>query len=107
MAYRRETLLKLLQIASEYGITVCDDNAYHKLVTREHKAREGDRSIAQLYERHRDQFAKPVRIVTVGATTKGLQGSGDRTGLVHANDADVVEFARAATPRRRTCCRST
>ncbi len=94
VAYRRETTLKLLQIASAYGITVCDDNAYHKLVTKDHKAREGDRSIAQLYEQHRDQFSRPVRLITVGATTKGLQGSGDRTGLVHSNVAEAVEMVR-------------
>lgn len=100
VAYRKETLLKLLQIAAEYGITLVDDNAYHKLVVRDHKAREGDKSLAQLYERHRSQFTGPVRIITASATTKGLQGSGDRTGIIHSNDATVVDFcaARASAP---------
>jgi hypothetical protein len=94
VAYRKETSLKLLQIASEYGITILDDNAYHKLVVREHKAREGDKSLAQLYERHKGQLAGPVRLITASATTKGLQGSGDRTGLIHANVPEVVDFCR-------------
>lgn len=100
VVYRRETILKLLQIASEYGLTVLDDNSYHKLVTRAVKAREGDACVAQLYERHRDYFAAPVRIITAGATTKGLQGAGDRTGLLHANVAEAVRFAeeRASDP---------
>lgn len=95
VVYRRETILKLLQIAAEYGLTVVDDNSYHKIVTREVKAREGDACVAQLYERHRAQFSRPVRMITVGATTKGLQGSGDRTGLIHANLPDAVAFAAA------------
>lgn len=100
VAYRKETLLKLLQIASEFGITLVDDNAYHKLVVSDHKAREGDKSLAQLYERHQSQFSGPVRIITASATTKGLQGSGDRTGIIHSNDAEVVDFcaARASAP---------
>jgi hypothetical protein len=93
VVYRRETILKLLQIAAEYGLTVVDDNSYHKIVTREVKAREGDACVAQLYERHRAQFSRPVRMITVGATTKGLQGSGDRTGLIHANLPGAVAYA--------------
>ena len=42
----------------------------------------------------------PVRIITASATTKGLQGSGDRTGIIHSNDPEVVDFcaARASAP---------
>lgn len=100
VAYRKETLLKILQLAAEYGITLVDDNAYHKLVVREHKAREGDKSLAQLYERHKAQLSGPVRLITASATTKGLQGSGDRTGLIHSNDPEAVEFcaARSSAP---------
>lgn len=93
VVYRRETVLKLLLIASEYDLTVVDDNSYHKLVISETKAREGDLCVAQLYERYRSQFAKPVRILTAGATTKGLQGAGDRTGLLHANVPEAVAYA--------------
>jgi hypothetical protein len=100
VAYRKETLLKILQIASEYGITLVDDNAYHKLVVRSHKAREGDKSLAQLYERHKAQLAGEVRLITASATTKGLQGSGDRTGIIHSNDPEAIEFcaARSSAP---------
>ncbi|MCC6525967.1 MAG: aminotransferase class I/II-fold pyridoxal phosphate-dependent enzyme [Polyangiaceae bacterium] len=98
VVYRRETVLKLLQIAAAYDLTVLDDDAYHKLVTRRRKAREGDASMAQIYERHRGQLGRPVRIVTVGATTKALQGSGDRTGLVHSNVREVVAFTRERAP---------
>ena len=97
---RRETVLRLLQLASEYDITVVDDNAYHKIISRACKAREGDASVAQIYERNQGHFRNPVRILTVGATTKGLQGSGDRTGLLITNDDEATAFAqwRAAKP---------
>ncbi len=94
VVYRRETVLRLLKIASEYGITVVDDNSYHKLVFSAHKAREGELSVAQLYERHRGHFSRPVRLFTAGATTKGLQGAGDRTGLLCANLPEAVNFVR-------------
>ncbi len=100
VVYRRETVLRLLQIAAEYGITVVDDNAYHKLVMGTVKAREGDACVAQLYERNWHRFTQPVRLITVGATTKGLQGSGDRTGIVVSNVPEAVRFAehRASQP---------
>ncbi|MCB9554801.1 MAG: aminotransferase class I/II-fold pyridoxal phosphate-dependent enzyme [Deltaproteobacteria bacterium] len=94
VVYRRETQLRLLQIAAEYGIAVIDDNAYHKIVTKQHKAREGDRCLAQIYQAHRRQFKRPVRLYTVGATTKGLQGAGDRTGLLVTSDQQAIEFVR-------------
>jgi hypothetical protein len=94
VVYRRETVLRLLQIASEYGITVLDDNSYHKLVSRQQKAKEGDASVAQLYERFRSHFQKPVKMITAGATTKGLQGAGDRTGILLTNDATVIDFVK-------------
>ncbi len=92
IAYRRETILRLLQIAAEYGITVLDDNSYHKLYTRRWKEREGEDCVAQLYEKYRPHWNASVRIMTAGATTKGLQGSGDRTGLVYSNDQEVTDF---------------
>lgn len=98
VVYRRETVLKLLQIAADYGVTVLDDNAYHKLVTGKHKAHEGDACVAQIYERHRAQLGGPVRLITVGATTKALQGSGDRTGLVHGNVPEAIAFAKERAP---------
>lgn len=100
VVYRKETVLRLLQIASEYGLTVVDDNAYHKLVTSDCKAREGEESVAQLLESHAIHFPRKVRIITVGATTKGLQGSGDRTGILHSNVPEAVAFAemRASDP---------
>lgn len=94
VVYRRETVLRLLQIASEYGITVVDDNSYHKVVSRQQKAKEGDACVAQLYESFRSHFPKPIKIITAGATTKGLQGAGDRTGILLTNDAAVVEFVK-------------
>ncbi len=95
VVYRRETVLHLLKIASEYGITVVDDNAYHKLVFSWQKAREGEGSVAEIYERYRHSFSHPVRILTATGTTKGLQGAGDRTGLILSNLPEVVEFAAA------------
>ena len=83
-----------MQIAAEYGIAVIDDNAYHKIITRKYKAREGDRCLAQTYEDHRRQFKRPVRLYTVGATTKGLQGVGDRTGLLVTSDDQAISFVR-------------
>ncbi len=100
VVYRRETILRLLQIAAEYGLTMVDDNSYHKLVSSARKAREGEDCVAQLYERHASQLSGPVRLITVSATTKGLQGSGDRTGILHSNIAEAVAFAemRASEP---------
>jgi Aminotransferase class I and II len=95
IVYRRETVLRLLKIAAEYGITVVDDNSYHKLVFSRQKAREGEDCVAQLYEKYRGHFTQPVRLLTAGATTKGLQGAGDRTGLLCTSDAEAVAFARA------------
>jgi hypothetical protein len=100
VVYRRETVLRLLQIASAYNVTILDDNAYYKILTSGQKAREGDACVAQIYESYRAHFSDPVRLITVGATTKGLQGAGDRTGLLYSNDAEVVEFVqrRASEP---------
>ena len=94
VVYRRETVLRLLKIAAEYGITVLDDNSYHKLVFSGQKAREGEDCVAQLYEKYRAHFTRPVRLLTAGATTKGLQGAGDRTGLICTSDAEAVAFVR-------------
>ncbi|MGC4115497.1 MAG: aminotransferase class I/II-fold pyridoxal phosphate-dependent enzyme [Myxococcales bacterium] len=93
VAWRRETVLRLLQIAALYDLAVCDDNSYHKLLTRRCKDVEGDACVAQIYEEHREHLGAPVRIHTVGATTKALQGSGDRTGLLHSNVPGCVEYA--------------
>jgi len=100
ICYRRETVLGLLKIASEYGIRVVDDNSYHKVVFSWQKAREGDESVAQLYQRHRGHFTRPVSLITVGATTKGLQGAGDRTGMICSSEPGAVEFVehRASEP---------
>jgi hypothetical protein len=100
VVYRRETVLRLLQIAGEYGLTVVDDNSYHKLVTSACKAREGEDCVAQLYEKHRGRLPSDLRIITVSATTKGLQGAGDRTGILVSNVDEVVRFAesRASDP---------
>jgi hypothetical protein len=95
VVYRRETILHLLKVASEYGITVVDDNAYHKLVFSWQKAREGEASVAEVYERYREHFGRPVRLLTATGTTKGLQGAGDRTGLVFSNLPEAVSFAEA------------
>jgi len=95
VVYRRETVLRLLQIAAEYDIAICDDNSYHKLVTREHKAREGDACVAQIFEQYKEHLGRPVRIYTAGATTKALQGAGDRTGLLHSSVTAVVDYAES------------
>ena len=93
--YRRETVLRLLKIATEYDLTVVDDNSYHKLVFSGHKAREGEDNVAQVYEKYRSHFPGPVRLMTAAATTKALQGAGDRTGFFCSNDPAAVEFVRA------------
>ncbi|HEY6909387.1 MAG TPA: aminotransferase class I/II-fold pyridoxal phosphate-dependent enzyme [Myxococcales bacterium] len=93
VVWRRETILKLLQIAADYDLTILDDDSYHRVVLRSHKAREGDLCVAQIYERYREHLGRAVRIHTVGATTKALQGAGDRTGLLHSNDPGCVEYA--------------
>ena len=98
VVYRKDTIRELLRVASDFSITLVDDNSYHKLIDGNTQQREGDACIAQLYEAERAQFAKPIRIITAGATTKGLQGSGDRTGLLHSNDADFIAFAVERAP---------
>ena len=94
--YRRETILRLLKIASEYDLAVVDDNSYHKLVFSGHKAREGEDNVAQVYEKYRSHFPRAVRLLTAAATTKALQGAGDRTGFFCSNDAEAVDYVRQA-----------
>lgn len=99
VVWRRETILRLLQIAAEYDLTICDDDSYHRVLTKQQKAREGDDSVAQIYEQYREHLGGPVRIHTVGATTKALQGSGDRTGLLHSNDPACIDSAERGASR--------
>jgi aspartate/methionine/tyrosine aminotransferase len=99
VVWRRETILRLLQIAAEFDIAILDDDSYHRVLTKKQKAREGDLCVAQIYEQHKDHLGKPVRLYTVGATTKALQGSGDRTGLLHSNVPACVDFAEKAAPQ--------
>ncbi len=99
VVWRRETILKLLQIAADHEITVLDDDSYHRVLTREQKAREGDLSVAQIHARYQGHLRKPVRIHTVAATTKAMQGAGDRTGLLFSNDPECVRFAEQHASR--------
>ena len=99
VVWRRETVLGILAIAAEFDIAVVDDNSYHRILTGQRKAREGDLCVAQVYERYRAHLGRPVRIHTVGATTKALQGAGDRTGLLHSNQPEVVAAAERAASR--------
>lgn len=100
---RNETKFKLLQIASEYGLTILSDDAYHKQVSKEMKQLQLDHTLAEYYERHKSRFPKPVTIYSTLPTTKWAMGAGERTGTVLSNDQDRVngqnfaEFIRTNT----------
>ncbi len=78
--------LKLLDIASKYGLTILADEPYHKQVAKEVKDRHGDAPLAEFYEQNRARFPKPITIYSCISTTKWAMGAGRRTGTVLTND---------------------
>jgi len=100
---RTETKVQLLKIASEYGLTILSDDAYHKQVKKEIKEEQLDITLAEFYEREKARFPKPVTIYSTFPTTKWAMGAGERTGSVVSNDTalvngqNFVEYIRAHT----------
>ncbi len=86
-----ETKRKLLEIASEYGLTILSDEAYRKQVNKDIKDREGDCGLAEFYEKNKTRFSKPIIIYTTLPTTKWAMGAGRRTGVVVSNDKEEVD----------------
>lgn len=87
---KNATKLKLLEIASRYGITVLADDAYHKQISKEIKDEQGDMSLAEFYEINRRRFAQPINIYSTLPTTKWAMGAGERTGVVLTNDQSTI-----------------
>lgn len=83
---RNEVKLRLLDIASKYGLTILSDEAYHKQVKKSIKDEQGDMSLGEFYELNRTRFPKPITIYTTLPTTKWAMGAGRRTGVVVTND---------------------
>jgi hypothetical protein len=82
----RETKIKLLGIASKYGLPILADEAYLKLVDKETKDMEGDDSFSAFYELNKPMFPNPVTIYGSLPSTKWGMGAGRRTGNVLTND---------------------
>jgi hypothetical protein len=78
--------LGILDLASEYGLTILADAAYHKQVASERKSIQGDDSLVVFYERNRSRFPRAVTIHTSLPTTKWAMGAGRRTGVIVTND---------------------
>jgi hypothetical protein len=83
---RDEEKLKILDIASEYGLTIVADEAYKCQVDTEIKEAQGYPSFAEFYERKRTNFPNHVTIHCVVPTTKWAMRAGGRTGVVVTND---------------------
>ncbi len=94
--------LRLLDLASRYGLTVMADEAYHKQVGKPKKDIQGDASLPEFYENNRSRFAKPITIYSTIPTTKWAMGAGRRTGTVFTNDAGFESFVRDNTDSANT-----
>lgn len=100
---KNSTKLRLLDIASKYGLTILSDEAYHKQVKKSIKDEQGDMSLCEFYELNRPRFPKPINIYTTLPTTKWAEGGGRRTGVVVTNDKSVsggetfTEFVKSNT----------
>ncbi|MBI5753970.1 aminotransferase class I/II-fold pyridoxal phosphate-dependent enzyme [Candidatus Peregrinibacteria bacterium] len=89
-----EAKLKLLDIASKYGLSIASDEPYHKQVAKEIKDKNGDVCLAEFYEQNRSRFPKSVTISTALSTTKWAMGAGRRTGILVSNDQHTSESCR-------------
>lgn len=87
--------LRILKLASKYGIKVIEDDAYHDLVTGEIKDRQGDLALIEFYEKHRSRFKNPVEIFTAFPATKYFSAAGERIGSIITNETsgNFCEFA--------------
>lgn len=91
-----DTLTKLLEIASEYGLPVVSDEAYRKQVISSSDAPRSDSSLLEFYSRNESNFRNHVEIFTSLPTTKWSSGGGKRTGVIVTNSEDSAfePFAR-------------
>jgi hypothetical protein len=78
------TKIKLLDIASKYGLAILADEAYHKMIGRDLKEIEGDDSLASFY--HNKFKGGPVTIYSSLPSTKWGMGAGRRSGNILTND---------------------
>jgi len=83
-----QTKLKLLDIASEYGLSIVADEAYLKMITEELKDRDGDLPFATFYDQNKARFRNPVKIYGSLPVTKWAFGGGRRTGSIVTNDVE-------------------
>ncbi|MFA7686096.1 MAG: aminotransferase class I/II-fold pyridoxal phosphate-dependent enzyme, partial [Candidatus Gracilibacteria bacterium] len=84
-----KTKLKLLDIASKYGLAILADEAYHKMIEKDLKEEEGDISLASFYNQNRDRFPRPVTIYSSLPSTKWGMGAGRRSGNILTNDLET------------------
>lgn len=102
---RNTTKFALLDIASEYGLTILADEAYHKQVEKSIKDTQGDMSLAEFYQKNKTgrYLFRPVTIYSTLPTTKWAEGAGRRTGVAVTNDKSTcegqtfIEYVRAHT----------
>lgn len=87
---KNSTKLKLLDIASKYGLTILADEAYHKQIEKPIKDDQGDFTLAEFYENNRTRFPNPITIFSSLPSTKWAMGAGRRSGVVVSNDVNKV-----------------
>lgn len=86
-----EKKIKLLQVASRFGLSILSDEAYRCQVDKEIKDRQGYPSLAEFYEEHRTFFPKPITIHTSLSTTKWGMRAGGRTGVLVSNEIASIK----------------
>jgi len=88
-------VIALLDIASDFGITVIDDSSYYKMVRKDEVTgvRPHHPPVAEIYERNKVRFTgDDVRVITIATPTKNQSEAGGRAHLVISNDKDVQGF---------------
>lgn len=89
---KSKTKLKLLDLASKYGLSILADEAYHKMIEKDLKEEQGDASLASFYNQNLARFPRPVTIYSSLPSTKWGMGAGRRSGNILTNDLDSHEI---------------
>ena len=92
-----ETKLKLLDVASEFGLTIVADEAYRAQVVKEVKDKQGYPSLQEFYEQNRSRFPRKITIHAVQPTTKWAMRAGGRTGVLVSNDPGMISHVHQNT----------
>jgi len=94
VVYSSATRQALLAISAQYGIAIVDDNSYHRLIHQSVGAEIETECMSMAQLKNRSEAYSSAIVHTAGATTKGMQGSGDRTGIVFSTESAFQDFAK-------------